>query len=78
MPDLAEWYHGHQAGFQLFANKGNAGHGTLTLSVGRSRGACTLTPGGLGPDDVQAADYTTTTRLQDPDDNLVVLAQGKA
>lgn len=80
MPGLAEWHHGDQAGFQLFANKGNAGHGTLTLIVAAVREEhARLTQAGLKPGDVQAADYTTITRLKDPDGNLVVLAQsGKA
>lgn len=80
MPGLAEWHHGHEAGFQLFENKDNAGHGTLTLIVESIRDEQKrLTDAGFEPGDVEAADYTTILRLNDPDGNLVVLAQpGKA
>jgi catechol 2,3-dioxygenase-like lactoylglutathione lyase family enzyme len=76
MPGLAEWHHDEKAGFQLFENKQNAGHGTLTLIVDDVRDQHTrLSNAGMEPGDVQPADYTTIVRLRDPDGNLVVLAQ---
>ncbi len=66
MTGLTEWHHGDQGGFQLFANKQNAGHGTLTLIVSAVREHARLTQAGLKPGDVQAADYTTNAGLQDP------------
>jgi hypothetical protein len=76
MEGLAEWHHGDTAGFQLFQNADDAGHGTLTLIVEaleheRDR----LDTAGLSPGDIEAASYVKLIRLRDPDENLVVLAQ---
>ena len=80
MTGLAEWHHGESAGFQLFQDEKKAGRGTLTLIVSAIREEhARLKAAGFDPGNVEAADYTTITRLTDPDDNLVVLAQpGKA
>lgn len=73
MDGLVEWHHGEAAGFQLHRNPEKAGRGTLTLIVSdiaseRERVAA------LGPGEVEAADYVSIVRMQDPDGNLVVLA----
>lgn len=75
MAGLVEW-HGNGAGFQLVEDAVKAGKGTLTLIVGdirddyeRLRGA------GLDPGGIEDAHNTTISRLQDPDGNLVVLAE---
>ena len=76
MKGLAEWHHGG-AGFQLFQGE-NAGRGTLTLIViGLPEERSRLSDAGLLPGPIEAADYVDLVRLRDPDNNLVVLAQGK-
>jgi predicted enzyme related to lactoylglutathione lyase len=76
MPGLAEWHHGRQAGFQLYQDERNAGHGTLTLIVEKVREEHErLTRASLSPGPVESADYTMIMQLKDPDGNLVVLAQ---
>lgn len=76
MDGLAEWRHRNSAGFQLFEEPANAGHGTLTLIVTGLRDEhARLVDGGLGPGDVELADTASLVRLSDPDGNLVVLAQ---
>jgi hypothetical protein len=75
MDGLAEWHHGN-AGLQLFENRSNAGHGTLTLIVSDLRGEHTrLRNAGHNPPDIEPADTASLIRLNDPDGNLVVLAQ---
>jgi hypothetical protein len=80
MRGLAEWHHGDKAGFQLFQDRKNAGRGVLTLIVDQVRREHDrLLHAGLKVGQVEVADYTTILRLNDPDGNLVVLAQhGKA
>ncbi len=76
MQGLAEWHHGSGAGFQLYLNPVEAGHGTLTLIVRDVRVEhARLSFEGIRPGNVESADYTTILRLHDPDRNLVVLAQ---
>ncbi|MEJ5018569.1 glyoxalase/bleomycin resistance/dioxygenase family protein [Ochrobactrum vermis] len=78
MQGLAEWHHGSSAGFQLYQNPADAGHGTLTLIVRDVRAEhARLSFDGIRPGNVETADYTTILRLHDPDRNLVVLAQPK-
>ncbi|TZG25073.1 VOC family protein [Sphingomonas montanisoli] len=74
MPGLAEWHHGDTSGFQLFENADNAGRCTLTLIVSDVRAERDRVAA-LNPGEIETADYTTITRLHDPDGNLVVLAQ---
>jgi catechol 2,3-dioxygenase-like lactoylglutathione lyase family enzyme len=76
MDGLAEWHHLDSAGFQLFANPKDAGHGTLTLLVDGLRDEHSrLEAAGLAPGDIEPATSTSLVRLRDPDGNLVVLAQ---
>lgn len=76
MTGLAEWHYDDCAGFQLFADAGHAGHGTLTLIVAGIRGEHRrLAAAGLAPGEIESADYTMIVRLRDPDGNLVVLAE---
>lgn len=76
MKGLAEWRHGESGGLQLFEAPEHAGHGTLTLVVGRLREERDrLNRAGLEPGDVEAADSNSLVRLRDPDGNLVVLAE---
>ncbi|WP_226782000.1 VOC family protein [Oceaniglobus trochenteri] len=76
MEGLAEWHHEDHAGFQLFQNPDDAGHGTLTLFVRDlaevHNQLCDL---GLNPPGIERGDSVTIVRLRDPDSNLVVLAQ---
>jgi hypothetical protein len=74
MAGLAEWHLGESAGFQLFEQAVDAGHGTLTLYISDLSNEHTrLTAAGLNPGDVQVATTTRQLLLRDPDDNLVVL-----
>ncbi|CAN7532476.1 glyoxalase/bleomycin resistance/dioxygenase family protein [Rhizobium sp. LjRoot30] len=76
MQGLAEWHHGREAGFQLYENPQQAGSGTLTLLVDDIRSEQErLGAGGVKTAEIETADYTTIMRLNDPDGNLVVLAQ---
>jgi hypothetical protein len=76
MKGLAEWHLGATAGFQLFRDAGNAGHGTLTLIVQDvRREQARLADAGRHPGEVSAGDFASLLRLRDPDGNLVVLAQ---
>lgn len=75
MKGLAEW-HQQSAGFQLFENASNAGHGTLTLIVSNLGGEQSRLRGqGLGTPEIEPADTVRLLQLRDPDNNLVVLAE---
>ncbi|WP_368649617.1 VOC family protein [Brucella intermedia] len=79
MQGLAEWHHGPSAGFQLYQNPTDAGHGALTLIVGDVRAEhARLSFDGIRPGNIEAADYMMILRLRDPDRNLVVLAQPRS
>ena len=76
MKGLAEWHHGLEAGVQLFESKKNAGCCTLTLIIESIYDQHErLSRAGLRPGVVERADYTSISRLHDPDGNLIVLAQ---
>ena len=76
MDGLAEWHHRDTAGLQLFENKKDAGHGTLTLIVGGLRDERQrLDAAGLAPGPVEPATSTSLVKLTDPDGNAVVLAE---
>jgi hypothetical protein len=76
MEGLAEWHHADTAGFQLFQNARDAGHGALTLIIeGIEDERERLSTAGLAPGEVEPASYVKLMRLHDPDKNLVVLAQ---
>lgn len=76
MDGLAEWHHRDTAGLQLFDNKKDAGHGTLTLIVeGLSDKRQRLDAAGLAPGPVEPATSTSLVKLTDPDGNTVVLAE---
>jgi catechol 2,3-dioxygenase-like lactoylglutathione lyase family enzyme len=76
MEGLAEWHHHDTAGFQLFQNAYDAGHGALTLIVDQiEQERQRLNAAGLAPGNIEAASYVKLIRLHDPDENLVVLAQ---
>lgn len=76
MDGLAEWHHGDDAGLQLFENKKDAGHGTLTLIVeGLRDERQRLNEAGLSPGPVEPATSTSLVKLVDPDNNTVVIAQ---
>ena len=78
MEGLAEWRHGDSAGFQLFLNPGDAGHGALTLIVRDLDGERQrLADAGLSPGEIEPASYVRLIRLRDPDENLVVLAEAR-
>ena len=80
MAGLAEWHHRGGAGLQLFENSEHAGHGTLTLIVGDLRAEhVRLERAKLNPSPIEPATTTSLVRMNDPDGNLIVLAQpGKA
>ena len=74
MAGLAEWHHSDPAGFQLFEDSGAAGEGTLTLIVtGLAAEHARLSA--LEPADIEEGDGISLVRLDDPDGNLVVLAE---
>ncbi|MEL6678902.1 MAG: VOC family protein [Pseudomonadota bacterium] len=76
MEGLTEWHHGREAGFQLFENPKDAGHGCVTLIVSDLDGErARLARVGLGPPEVMSASTTRLLQLRDPDGNLVVLAE---
>lgn len=76
MEGLAEWHHTGTAGFQLFQNAADAGHGVLTLIVdGLEEERQRLDAAGLSPGEIEPASYVRLIRLRDPDKNLVVLAE---
>ena len=76
MAGLAEWHHRGAAGLQLFENSEHAGHGTLTLIVADLRAEhARLERVELNPSPIEAATTTRLVRMNDPDGNLVVLAQ---
>jgi hypothetical protein len=76
MQHLAEWHHGDDAGMQLFMNKISAGKSTLTLIVSALKEEHRrLTEGGLHPQALEEGDQVSLFRMNDPDGNLVVLAQ---
>ncbi|WP_417515872.1 VOC family protein [Minwuia sp.] len=76
MTGLMEWYHQGGAGFQLFANASDAGHGCMTLIISdleteRRR----LDMAGLEPGEIRRGDIASVVQLSDPDGNTVVLAE---
>lgn len=76
MIGLAEWHDAASAGLQLFENSEDAGHGTLTIIVdGLDAEYARLSEAGLNPNDIEPATSTSLVRLNDPDGNLIVLAQ---
>jgi hypothetical protein len=78
MDGLAEWHHQTDAGFQLFEDPLDAGHGTLTLIVEGLRYEYErLLGAGLDPGEIEGADTVSLIRLHDPDDNLIVFASPK-
>ena len=76
MAGLAEWHHRGAAGLQLFENREHAGHGTLMLIVGDLRAEhARLERAKLNPNPIEPATTTSLVRINDPDGNLIVLAQ---
>jgi hypothetical protein len=76
MQHLAEWHHGRDAGMQLFEDETWAGQSTLTLTVNGLREEYRrLTSLGLDAGDIESGDKVSILRMNDPDGNMVVLAQ---
>lgn len=78
MKNLVEWHFTDSAEVQLYQQKENAGHCTLTLGVlplepERAR----LEKAGLNPGAIEPTKDFFILRLRDPDQNLVVLASAK-
>jgi len=78
MPGLAEWQFTQSAEIQLFEAPDHAGHSTLTLGVlpmepERRR----LQAAGLNPGPIEEVEDFFIMRLQDPDQNLIVLASAE-
>ncbi len=77
MAPLAEWHHGATSGFQLHRDAAKAGRCTLTLVVtGLEAERDRLANAGLTVGPVERADHVDIVRMEDPDGNLVVLAEG--
>jgi len=75
MNGLVEWHHG-AGGLQLYRSTANAGHSALTLIVSDIATAISgLRAAGLAVGEIEAGDHASFLRLNDPDDNLIVLAQ---
>jgi hypothetical protein len=78
MAGLAEWHHEASSGFQLYQDPDKAGNGTMTLIVDDLVvEIARLGEEGIVTGKIEEADYTSIVRLEDPDGNLVVLAQPK-
>ena len=76
MAGLVEWHHRGAAGLQLFQNSEHAGRGTLTLIVSNLRAERErLNLVGLAPGPIEPATSASLLRMNDPDGNLIVLAQ---
>ena len=76
MDGLIEWHHDGGAGFQLFANPDDAGHGCVTLIVsGLEDERRRLAGVGHEPSDIGTGDTASICKLSDPDGNTVVLAE---
>lgn len=76
MDGLKEWHHEAHAGFQLFANDADAGHGCLTLIVtGLEAERRRLVDAGLKIETVRSGDVASVFQLSDPDGNVVVFAE---
>lgn len=76
MQHLVEWHHGSNAGIQLFENAPAAGKNTVTFIVSALREEHErLTSAGLRPNSIENGEQVSLVRLNDPDGNLVVLAQ---
>ena len=75
MDGLAEWHHGDGAGFQLFQDTIEDGHGTMTLIVSGIEAERKRLHGlGLHPPEIEAGP-PRLLHLRDPDGNRVVLAE---
>ena len=76
MDGLVEWHHEERAGFQLFANPDDAGHGCMTLIVsGVAEEHRRLAEAGHQPSEIGSGDVAAIFQLSDPDGNTVVLAK---
>lgn len=76
MDGLLEWHHEKGAGFQLFANLKDAGHGSMTIIVsGLIAERQRLLNAGHQPSEIGSGDVASICQLSDPDGNLVVLAE---
>lgn len=76
MDGLIEWHHEGSAGFQLFANPDDAGHGSMTLIVsGLESERERLAKAGHKPSEIGSGDIASIFQLSDPDGNTVVLAE---
>ena len=76
MAELREWHHGDSAGLQLFEKAANAGHGTMTLIVSAIDAEhARLEAGGMSPGAIERGDIITIVQLNDPDGNLIILAE---
>lgn len=76
MQALHEWHHGESTGLQLFLDGDAAGQSTLTLIVSdldEHRQA--LVDRQLVPGEIEHGDAVRLIRLNDPDGNLIVLAE---
>ncbi|KFB11423.1 VOC family protein [Nitratireductor basaltis] len=78
MDGLKEWHHGADAGFQLVSNSEHAGHGSMTLIVRDLAGEHErLVKAGLSVGEIVEGDFASFAQLEDPDGNMVVLAEPK-
>lgn len=78
MDTLHEWHHGPSTGLQLLLDADAAGKSTVTLIVSdldAHRQA--LIDRQLDPAEIEHGDAVRLVRLNDPDGNLIVLAQPK-
>lgn len=78
MDGLNEWHHGESAGFQLFRNKTDAGHGSMTLIVSDLAAEIDrLRAAGIATGETRSGDVATILEMTDPDGNAVILAEPK-
>lgn len=76
MDSLQEWHHGNTTGVQLFEDPDAAGKSTVTIIVSDlDSDRQSLVERGLEPGAIETGDSVRIVCLNDPDGNLVVLAQ---
>lgn len=78
MDGLKEWHHGDGAGFQLVSNSDQAGRGSMTLIVsGLADEHERLANAGFKTTKPISGDFASFARIEDPDGNIIVLAEPK-
>ena len=76
MESLIQWRDIAGAGIQVFADRGKAGHGAMTLVVpNAARLKVALEAAGYACGEVHAGDFGRIVQVSDPDGNVVTFAE---